>query len=352
MALFRRKAPSHAVPPDPGPASATADFWTWWQGTGCVTTAAALAEQDPTRIAEELTSQIHAIDPALAWELAPGHAATYLLVVSPEGDPERRALARRWLRAAPPADEVWEYADARQPVADLSGIRLSFNGHEIAFGDVVITARRVGYRFDVSVHHPLFAEIPAEARMQIGFLALDDAIGEREVETWLGDITASEVRPLDAFPLEHLRSLVAALAAEARDENGQPTWVMMHGDRPEGPVLALAQVPLAATFAPELDVHIKLTVPFAPATADGFPTDAALQQLRDFEDHLCTRLDTGGRLVAHETCAGQRVLHFYVDSTGPSAGVLEAASAGWPDGQVLLSAESDPAWRSVHHLRA
>lgn len=352
MALFRRQDPRSAEATAAPASSAIAEFWAWWHAGGSAQTAAALVDGDPHRMVRPIGSRVHAIHPELAWELAAGKAARYLLVVSPEGDPELRGTARRWLHAAPPPDQTWEYADARQPAPSLAEIRLGINGHELALADIVVTARRVGYRFDLVMHHPLFSELPHETRMQICFLALDTAIGERDVETWLGDITAAEVRPLDAFALEHVRGLVESLAAEATDELGQPTWVMLQGERPEGPVLALAQVPLSATVAPELDLHLGLTVPFAPGTADGLPTDEALQRLRDFEDHLTERLGESGRLVAHETCAGVRILHFYVDSTRPGIGVLRAAIAGWPDGEVQVEAAPDPAWRAVHHLRA
>ncbi|MFN8193533.1 MAG: DUF695 domain-containing protein [Nocardioidaceae bacterium] len=352
MALFRKKA-RFAREASAAPGQGIESFWTWWSEDGAARTADAVAARDPRRMVEELSRRVNAVHPGLAWELAAGtDGAEHLLVVSPEGNPELRATARRWLRAAPPPDETWEFADARQPVADLDDIRLGIDGNEVGFGEMVVTARRVGYRFDVTVHHPLFADLPPETQLQITYLALDAAVGETDTETWIGDVAPASVAPLDAFPLALLRGLVDQLVAETTDEYGEPTWVLLRGDGPSGPVLASAQVPLCPTAAPELDLHVAVVVPFAERTEEGFPGDASLQQLRDLEDHLAARVGDSGRLVAHETSAGVRTLHFYVDSTSPSAGVLEGAVRGWTEGRVSVSDEPDPAWDAVRHLRA
>ncbi len=349
MALFRKKAPSA-----PDLIQGIDGFWSWWLDSGADRTAAAIAAHDPQRMVEELSRRVNAIHPGLAWELTPGDGAgaEHLLVVSPEGNPELRSTARRWLRAAPPPSATWEYADARQPAADLTGIRLGIGGREVGFGDMVVAARRLGYRFEITLHHPLFADLPHEAQLQITYLALDAAIGETHVETWIGEVAPAASAPLDSFPLEHLRGLVHQLVAETTDEAGEPTWVLLHGNGADGPVLASAQVPLSPTSAPELDHHVAVVVPFADRTEEGFPGDASLQDLRDLEDHLTARLGHSGRLVAHETTAGVRTLHFYVDSATPSAGVLSAAVHGWGQGRVTVTDEPDPAWDAVRHLRA
>ena len=350
MPLFRKKASA------PDLAQGIDSFWGWWTAAGAAQTAAAIASRAPEGMVDELSRRVNGIHPGLAWELATGRSAQHVLVVSPEGNPDLRGAARRWLRAAPEPDSTWEYADARRAVPDLDDIRLSLGKQTVCFGDTVVTARRVGHHFDVVVHHPVFEEIPVEAQLQITYLALDAALGEIDVETWVGEIEPAALAPLDAFPLRHLPRLVADLREELTDADGSPTWVMLRGSGPDGPVMAVAQVPLAPTAAPELDEHVAVAASYHHGTGEGLPGDDALMALRDLEDRLAGVLAGRGRLVAHESTGGRRTLHFYVDSaTGATRELLEAAR-GWRHedlaGVVETASESDPGWSAVRHLRA
>lgn len=351
MRLFgRAKGPAA---PDPAAATrAIEEFWDWWHRAGAAQCAAAIAEPEPERLVGDLSGRVSAVHPGLAWELAAGGTARHRLVVTAEGDPTLRAVARRWLRAAPPADATWEYADLRQPVASLGDVTVSVGGDSMTFSDVVVAARRTGHAFDVTVHHPLFAGLPEQDRRHLTFLALDAALGEAAVETWVREIAPAAQAPLDAFALEHLPGLVRDLARECLDEDGEPTWVLLQGEGPAGPVLAAAQVPLSAACAPQLDTHVAVTVAFSDLTPEGFPGEGSLGPLRDLEDHLVARLGGSGRLVAHETSRGSRVLHCYVESGGPGVEVLRAAVGGWDQGPVAVHGEPDPGWRAVAHLRS
>ena len=124
MRLLRR-GPSG---PDP---NAIPAFWAWWDGARD-RTAAAIARGDPGSMVDEISSAVHAIDPRLAWELAPGATAQHALVVTPEGDPAVRALALRWRDAAPPPDATWEYHPSRQP-SPLG--RLALGGVDVDLAD-------------------------------------------------------------------------------------------------------------------------------------------------------------------------------------------------------------------------
>ncbi|CAN7285649.1 DUF695 domain-containing protein [Knoellia sp. LjRoot47] len=347
MGIFRRKA---QAPTGEGQQGAIDAFWQWWTDDGAARTAAGIAERDPSHMVEPISQRVSAIDERLAWELGPGRDAQHMLVVSPEGDPDVRAVARRWLRAAPATnDPTWEYADARQR-GSCEGT-LEIGPHVVSFADIVVGARREGAHLDVSVHHPSFVDLPEQARQQVTMLALDEALGEVDVETWIGRVDSAVDAPLDAFPLDRLAPLVDGLAAEHRDDSGEPTWMLLQGQGPQGRVIASAQVPLAATTAPELDRHVLVRVPYTDLTDDGLPGEGSLDALRRFEDHLTGRLGGGGRVVAHESSAGVRTLHAYVDSTGPGADVVRAAVGGWEQGRVDVADEPDPGWQGVAHLR-
>ena len=172
------------------------------------------------------------------------------------------------------------------------------------------------------------------------------------METWVGQVRTTAVQPLDAVPLSGLRAVVRQLREQWTDEEGNPAWVLMQGRTKDGGVLlASSIVPLRPSLAPHLDTHVAVAVPFTDRTEQGLPGPGSLQALRDLEDHLSQRLGGSGRLVAHETRAGTRVLHCYVDGTTPAAEQLKAAVGGWGQGRVRIEAAGDPGWDRVRHLR-
>src|SRR5262245_41109404 len=174
MSLFRR---SRRPPADPSPA--IAEFWQWWHDHGARSSASAIASTRLETVAKSLGERVTAIHPDLEWELAPGRRSEHALVVTAAGRPELRAVARRWLREAIAPDQAWEYAGFRRPAATLEELRLGIAGHELAFADVTLAARRTGNSFDVEVNHPRFPDLDESARAQVAFLALDSALGEQ-----------------------------------------------------------------------------------------------------------------------------------------------------------------------------
>jgi hypothetical protein len=126
----------------------------------------------------------------------------------------------------------------------------------------------------------------------------------------------------------------------------------MEGSTQDGKrVLAGAQIPLRAATAPHLDTYVAVRVPYSDRTPDDLPTDESLTPLQNFGDHLSSRLGASGRLVAHETHGGVRILHLYVDGSTPAVEQLRPVIAGWDQGQVSMTAIPDPGWQHVQHLR-
>ena len=345
MSLFKRDKKAD-------PDSAIAGFWAWWRDEGAASTAAALAEGTPNLVGDAISEQVRRIDPQLAWELAPGSVSEHQLVVTCAGDPALRALAHRWLLAALPADATWSFSDQRPPAQDPEALPLSSEGGpDIGFSEVQLSARRTGNRFDVVVHHPAFPSLPKEARLQVAFLALDGAPGETDVELWIGTVEVAESSPLDGFGLTALRAVVQDLKRENLDEDGRPRWAIMRGTGRQGPVLAMAQIPLHPVTAPHLTTHVGMTVEYADRSAEGWPGPNSLDALRDLEDRLVELLGTDGQVVAHESTAGVRVLHAFVDAATPAAQRVRSAKWAWPQGRLQVSVTEDPAWEAVRHLR-
>lgn len=345
MRLFRRD-------PQPGsPAAAIAAFWEWWAQQGATAVAAALADQAPDTVSAELSEAVGAIHPDLAWKLGPGTTAEHVLVVSAEGQADLRSLARHWLLAAPAADATWEFADARRPDPDPEGIAIHIAGHEIAYGQARLGARREGTQVDVVVHHPAFAEIDESETKQAAFLMLDSALGEVDAETWIGEVQTAQVSPLEPITLSGLRAVIRDLKQDFTDEDGAPRWVLMEASGPSGPVLASAQVPLSPLVAPNLDTHVAVLVPYTDQTEKGFPGPESLGPLRALEDHLSERIGSSGRIVAHQSHRGMRVIHVYVDGATPAVEQMRPAVTGWEQGRVRVQVTPDPAWDNVAHLR-
>src|SRR5579875_2933634 len=314
MALFGKRRDTSG--------EAIQDFWAWWTDGGSGQVAMADAPTDQVAL---LGPRVSAIAPGLAWELAPGSEAAHLLVVTADGDPELRAIARRWLAAAPPADFVWSYADSRQPAASIDGRRISLEGHEIDLGGVQVGVRRSGSRLDVTVFHPDMEQVPENKRITLCFLALDTALGEEMTETWIGELAPVTAPPLDGFGLAGLRAVVRDLREEFTDENGEPQWISLQGNGPRGPVVAGAQVPLAAAWAPQLDQHIVVAAPYRDRDDDGLPGEAASGELDRLRHHVSDRLEGQGRVVAYECSGGLCLVHVYADGSTPAADQIKAA---------------------------
>ncbi len=346
MALFRRR--SKGADAD-GPIAA---FWDWWGGEG-----RDLAERsidgrlEPERFTEPMTAHVRALG-ELAWELAAGNVSRHVLVITAEGDPAGRALARRVVLAAPDADATWSYVDTRPPVPEPESVVLSVgDSEEIDFARVRVSARVSSGRFDVQVHHPTFADLPEEDRSRVTFLALDAALGEVDTELWLGEVTPVEFPPLDGFGLAALRAVVQDLKRQRLDAHGRPGWVMLRGETKQGPLLAMARSPLHPLTAPNLDTYVAVSLPYAHRTADGLPDEGSLEPLRDLEDRLERSLGPSGQVVAHLSNAGTRTLHVYVDST---AGVLPSVknlARSWDQGTADVHDMHDADWNAVQHLR-
>jgi hypothetical protein len=346
MGLFRRRASD--------PANSIAEFWTWWTKTGASACAAAIADKAPERIAEEMTRRVHGLHPDLAWELAAGHVSAHKLVVTAEGNPELRPIARRWLLAAPAADETWSYDDHRGAADEPEGVALrsGAGAPEILFSDLSLSARKEGTKLDLTVHHPAFADLPQDARIQVAFLALDAALGENDTELWIGEIDTAVQAPIDGFGLLALRSLVVDLRRESLDEDGRPGWALFQGDGPDGAALAAARSPLHPLFGPMFTRHVAAHVPYTGRTDVGLPAAESLDGLRALEDDLEAELAADGLLVAHESSAGTRVFHFYVDPEGNAVDRLVAVLDAWPEGEVRVKVtDADPGWESVRHLK-
>jgi len=342
MPIFKRRRRT-VVEADPIGA-----FWSWWSASGAAVVADSIARKEPTETSGLLTERIAEIHPDLEWELGPGLHAEHVLIVTAAGNPTHRAVARRWLRAAPPSDQTWEYADLRRPGPAFT---IRFDGlPPIPVDEAVVSVEPDAASIHVGVHHPVFPQLPIDVQRRVTFLILDLVLGEEMVETWVGAIETLTSVPDDARPIEALLPEVAGFASEHTLEDGSPAWKMLEGTRDGHRLIATAEYPLRSIRRPHLDTHAAVSIGYPVVREDGLPEAEMLDELRSFEDHLTDRLGGSGNLLAHETSAGTRILHYYTDGTTPAGAQLKAATTGWPHGAVTVTTTPDPAWHNVSHL--
>ncbi|HWM00391.1 MAG TPA: DUF695 domain-containing protein, partial [Nocardioidaceae bacterium] len=103
--------------------------------------------------------------------------------------------------------------------------------------------------------------------------------------------------------------------------------------------------------APHLDTYVAVVLPYADRTGEGLPGEQSLRALRDIEERIGAALGPRGAVVAHQSAAGARTLHVYVDSTADRLGVLKQVARTWDEGRATVHDMRDPGWQAVAHLR-
>ncbi len=71
---------------------------------------------------------------------------------------------------------------------------------------------------------------------------------------------------------------------------------------------------------------------------------------RPLGDRLSEVLGADGRVVAHQSSDGVRLLHAYVDGTSEAADRVAATAAEWDQGDAQTVVTPDPGWALVNHL--
>ncbi|WP_329104209.1 DUF695 domain-containing protein [Micromonospora sp. NBC_01699] len=328
---------------------AIVEFWRWWPGARSRVEAAIADGTWSDDLIAEVSGRVKAIDRELEWEFAQGARAGNALVVSAAGAPRLRAVAERWRRAAPAADERWEYHSTRQPDPNSLSAALTVSGQEIKLPELRFACRidPDRYEVDVLVHHPAFAQLGEPDRMRVAFLALDWLLGEVAVELWVGVVEVSATLPPRTESGEALTEVIAQLARRLRETS----WLLLE----RAPVAGKAQVaavrhPLKPIRWPHLDTHLAVAVPYRAVPETGLPTEAALAALERLEERI-TAAAGSAVLVAHESSAGRRTFHLYAEAGVSPLGPLREAVQGWDQGRVRLRSRYDPNWQAVRPLR-
>jgi hypothetical protein len=344
MALFRRwrLAGVH----DPG---AEVDrFWLWWADTHDEV-ASALDDGDRPRLQSLLEGPVRAVHPHLAWHAGPGIRSRYRLALSGARHPALRVVTERWRRAGPPDTTDWEFHPARPAEPSAFEVAFPVDGVTLnpALAVVAVQADERRFRLDLTVHHPAFAELDELARSQVANVLVGWALGEDDTDRWVGQITATDVLPLDGVPVV----LLASVAARATQWWAGEHWVRLEGMFGEARLVAAVRYPLHRVDHPLLDEHVAVRLPYGNALPDGQPTEIALEDLLAAQRAISRRLERHAVLVGVQTASGERLLHFYADSCSAPLAAVRELLGGYIAGEATVQARFDPGWEAVEHLR-
>jgi hypothetical protein len=295
-----------------------AAFWIWWTEARARLEHAIENRGWKDELVEEITARVQAIGEAMLWSVCPGQKSRHAFCLSAAADPTLRPLAERWRRAAPPADELWEFHGARLPQPGIA----------VMVGDLLVEPKSVRVAFaldparervDVKVFHPGFAEIPDEMRQAASMVALESTFGEDGVERWIGYVEVANEEPAGALGLAELETAVVALAKTATGEK----FALLEGEDDSGKPVFVA-VNQAAKRVDHIlcDHHVEVEI-----EAD----DAR-------EDALIEKLNGAAVFVAHETIGPARWLHFYAPAEAEPA--FEKAG-------VAARFAFDPLWQTL-----
>lgn len=319
------------------------EFWRWWPGVAAAFDAAFAQKQGvPPAMITALSERVAAIDDRLDWEFGPGERSRHHLCLSSKGDPELRVIVERWLRRAPTSDDAWEFYAARR-ANPHGGLQLDIAGHAIALDEMqlALTLDAGRARVDLRVDHPVFAAIDDEdLRMRIAFIALDNTLGEDDVERWIGAIELGI--PAGSSPLA-LPALLPALRALVRGCEGA-RWSLLEGTIDGAPTVVLLDTAIKRIDHLTMDMHLAIEIALREPTDAGLPTRAEAATLDAMEDALVERLGSHAVHIARETSRGVRALHFHTMEAGPSAAIVAAWKEQHSAHTIRVEARRDPRW--------
>jgi hypothetical protein len=180
-------------------ASPDADFWRWFAGNEAMLFD---FERDQERVFDLLAAEMHKVDARLTFEFGPKENGRRQFVISADGIREAFPKVER-LFAQAPALARWQFVKFRPRRAPF----------DIGYGGILVKASAVSFALELGREKPgIVLFIPgyaAGAREQaykvIAYLLLDQALGEHDLETRVGNIEVRAPVPgRNAQPLVQL----------------------------------------------------------------------------------------------------------------------------------------------------
>lgn len=320
-------------------------FWAWWiQQSDRF--AAEIDAGNAVELADEIGIHVSEVEQGLAWELGPGVDSKHHLCLSAEGDAEQRVLTQRWLSRAPKADETWEYYPARQPVPDPLDRAIVFDDIEVLFSEfqIVTDTDDVRARVNIGVWHPAWPKFDEGLRGVACFVALDNVLGEDDVESWIGAVDRLDEPPAESVSMRDLKTTVA----ELRDNLGDNVGTILQGETEGGyPVFVAANLTVKRIDHLLFDTHYQITIAIKQPGEEGLGSEEERDELNDMEHQLDDLLGNDAVNIAHETLEGRRVIHLHASAVGPVAERIHRWKKQWSH-DILVDAHLDPAWEILN----
>ncbi len=318
-----------------------AAFWKWWPTVSADIAKVFDGDGLPKDLVKQVSAHVAAIHPSLDWEFGPGKKSKHHLCLSSKGDHALRVIVERWLTGAPKANRTWEFYPARQPDPRPGILHIARRDVDLDDMTFAVTPDESRARIDVLMWHPVFDKLRT-ARKELMFIALDNLLGEDDVERWLGHVDVAQKRITKGISYRALGTYVRRFAKKAQREN----FALLRGQTKKGkPVFVVTDTAIKPIDHAALEVHVEITLGITAPSEDGLPIKPESDALNAMEDELIARLGKHGVYIGHETLESKRVIHLHTASDGPAAKTIATWRKRYAKSRpIKVKAKRDPQW--------
>lgn len=209
--MFKKFLKKRQTEPLPNPTlkHRTAILWKWFS-ENAEEFHQAINDQNFDNYSEEFAAKIDEILPDISWVFGPGpDEEGHSLTLSPEADPYKGA-AIAYIVANAPQLKGWTFYSSRQPSESFATMSMEIADETITAKQIWVTPRvdEEAEEIDLVCWAPVFESLPEDARGQITFLWLDEALGELNVTHRLGSIDIHGNSLENAMPLSELPEFI------------------------------------------------------------------------------------------------------------------------------------------------
>jgi hypothetical protein len=200
------------------PANAKGEFWRWFSEHE---TELFDFEADQERIFDEVAAELQRIDPDLSFEFGPKEKKREF-VISASGMKRAFPAVVSLAKAAPQLDR-WQIT-AFRPRRDPQTVE-TFGGKQVLLAEVQFSLLDNGKTAGIYLFIPGYRDDDLVLK-QVGYLLLDETLGEYDVEVGLGLIKmfAPDTRtPGERYPLSELPVLFDKLVARLEGRSSSPS---------------------------------------------------------------------------------------------------------------------------------
>jgi hypothetical protein len=191
-----------------------ATFWMWFQQNE---DSLLHFERDQHRTLAQLTVELRKVDRKLVFEFGPIEDGRREFTISADGIRETFPKVEALYAAAPalPKWKILKFRQRHEPTdIEIDGVRVQASA-------VLIAIKDTGRKVDLAVFLPGYSDGAQSAFVTITFLLLDHAVGEYDIESFVGRV---DVRNLSEAPSNSLslRELPVAFDSMVAAQNQKP----------------------------------------------------------------------------------------------------------------------------------